>query len=62
MNTKQSRPTRPAQSGYVLLEALVALGLLVGYARRQPEAAAALAARKRRRSAGVSAGPVGAAD
>jgi type IV pilus assembly protein PilV len=25
MNTKQSRPTRPAQSGYVLLEALVAL-------------------------------------
>ena len=48
--------------GSALVPSLVALGLLVGYARRQPEAAAALAARKRRRSAGVSAGPVGAAD
>jgi O-antigen/teichoic acid export membrane protein len=32
------------------------LGILVGFARREPEAARALAARKRNRSAGLSAG------
>ncbi len=41
--------------GSALVPSLVALGLLIGFARREPEAAAALAARRRRRSAGVSA-------
>lgn len=41
--------------GSALLPSLVALGLLVGFARREPEAAAALAARRRSRSAGLSA-------
>jgi cell division protein FtsW len=41
--------------GSALLPSLVALGLLVGFARREPEAAAALAARRRNRSAGLSA-------
>ena len=36
----------------------VALGLLVGFARREPEAAAALRQRRRSRSAGLSAGRV----
>jgi cell division protein FtsW len=35
---------------------MVALGLLVGAARREPEAARALAQRKKARSAGLSAG------
>ena len=42
--------------GSALLPSLVALGLLVGFARREPEAARALAARRRNRSAGLSAG------
>jgi cell division protein FtsW len=42
--------------GSALLPSLVALGLLVGFARREPEAARALAQRKRARSAGLSAG------
>lgn len=42
--------------GSALLPSLVALGLLVGFARSEPEAARALAAQKRRRSAGLSAG------
>jgi cell division protein FtsW len=42
--------------GSALLPSLIALGLLVGFARREPEAARALAARKRRRSAGLSSG------
>ncbi|GAA1920025.1 putative lipid II flippase FtsW [Nocardioides hwasunensis] len=42
--------------GSALLPSLVALGLLIGFARREPEAAAALAARRRNRSAGLSAG------
>ncbi|WP_240617116.1 putative lipid II flippase FtsW [Nocardioides speluncae] len=41
--------------GSALVPSLVALGLLVGFARREPEAAAALAARRRSRSAGLSA-------
>jgi cell division protein FtsW len=41
--------------GSALLPSLVALGLLVGFARQEPEAAAALAARRRTRSAGLSA-------
>ena len=41
--------------GSALLPSLVALGLLIGFARREPEAAAALAARRRRRSAGLAA-------
>lgn len=41
--------------GSALLPSLVALGLLVGFARREPDAAAALAARRRNRSAGLSA-------
>lgn len=41
--------------GSALLPSLVALGLLIGFARREPEAAAALAARRRHRSAGLSA-------
>lgn len=43
--------------GSALLPSLVALGLLVGFARREPEAARALAQRRRDRSAGLSAGP-----
>lgn len=42
--------------GSALLPSLVALGLLIGFARREPEAARALAQRRRARSAGVSAG------
>lgn len=45
--------------GSALLPSLVALGLLVGFARREPEAARALAAKRRGRSAGLSAGRVG---
>ena len=41
--------------GSALVPSLVALGLLIGFARREPEAAAALAARRKRRSAGLSA-------
>ena len=44
--------------GSALVPSLVALGLLIGFARREPEAAAALAQRKKARSAGVSAGRV----
>ncbi len=42
--------------GSSLLPSLVALGLLIGFARREPEAAPALAARRRGRAAGVAAG------
>lgn len=42
--------------GSALLPSVAALGLLVGFARRQPDAAAALAARSRGRSAGLYAG------
>jgi cell division protein FtsW len=42
--------------GSALLPSMVALGLLVGAARREPEAARALAQRKKARSAGLSAG------
>jgi cell division protein FtsW len=44
--------------GSSLVPTLVALGLLVGFARREPEAAAALRQRRRSRSAGLSAGRV----
>jgi cell division protein FtsW len=44
--------------GSALLPTLVALGLLIGFARREPEAAQALAQRRRQRSAGLSAGAV----
>ncbi len=44
--------------GSGLVPSLVALGLLVGFARREPEAAAALRQRRRSRSAGLSAGSV----
>src|SRR4029079_16915476 len=44
--------------GSALLPSLVALGLLIGFARREPEAARALAQRRRTRSAGLSAGPL----
>jgi cell division protein FtsW len=40
--------------GSALLPSLVALGLLIGFARSEPEAARALAVRKRLRSAGLS--------
>ena len=40
--------------GSALLPSLVALGLLIGFARSEPEAARARAARKRLRSAGLS--------
>ena len=46
--------------GSALLPSLMALGLLVGFARREPEAARALAVKRRSRSAGLSAGSVGA--
>jgi cell division protein FtsW len=42
--------------GSALVPSLVALGLLIGFARREPEAAQALAQRKKARSAGISAG------
>ncbi|WP_372736132.1 putative lipid II flippase FtsW [Nocardioides sp.] len=42
--------------GSALLPSLVALGMLVGFARREPEAARALAARRRGRSSGLAAG------
>ena len=42
--------------GSALLPTLVALGLLIGFARREPEAARALAQRRRQRTAGLSAG------
>ncbi len=49
--------------GSALLPSLVALGLLVGFARREPEAARALAQRRKLRSAGLSAAaPAGPAD
>jgi cell division protein FtsW len=41
--------------GSSLLPSLIALGLLVGFARREPEAARALAQRRKLRSAGLSA-------
>ncbi len=41
--------------GSALLPSLVALGLLVSFARREPGAQEALRARRRRRSAGVTA-------
>jgi cell division protein FtsW len=41
--------------GSALLPSLAALGLVIGFARREPEAARALAARRRARSAGLSA-------
>lgn len=44
--------------GSALVPSLVALGLLIGCARRDPEAAQALAQRKKARSAGLSAGRV----
>jgi cell division protein FtsW len=44
--------------GSALVPSLVALGLLVGFARREPEAAAALRQRKRSRSSGLAAGRV----
>ena len=44
--------------GSALLPSLVALGLLIGAARREPDAAQALAQRRRDRSAGVAAGRV----
>jgi len=42
--------------GSALLPSLVALGLLIGAARREPEAARALAQRRRARSSGLQAG------
>lgn len=42
--------------GSALVPSLVALGLLVGFARREPEAARALEARRRDRPAGLSSG------
>jgi len=41
--------------GSALLPSLVALGLVIGFARREPEAARALANRKKSRSVGLSA-------
>ena len=41
--------------GSALLPSLAALGLVIGFARREPEAALALAQRKKSRSAGLSA-------
>lgn len=41
--------------GSALVPSLVALGLLMGFARREPEAARALAQRKKARSAGLNA-------
>jgi cell division protein FtsW len=44
--------------GSALVPSLVALGMLVGFARREPEAARALASRRRARNSGVTAGRV----
>jgi cell division protein FtsW len=44
--------------GSALVPSLVALGMLVGFARREPEAARALAQRRRARNSGVAAGKV----
>ena len=44
--------------GSALVPSLVALGLLIGFARREPEAALALAQRKKARSARLAAGRV----
>jgi cell division protein FtsW len=44
--------------GSALVPSLVALGLLIGFARREPEAAQALAQRRKARSAGLSAGTI----
>jgi cell division protein FtsW len=44
--------------GSSLVPTLVSLGLLIGFARREPDAARALAQRRRARSAGLSAGRV----
>jgi cell division protein FtsW len=44
--------------GSALVPSLVALGMLVGFARREPEAARALAQRRRARNSGVTAGRV----
>jgi cell division protein FtsW len=44
--------------GSALVPSLVALGMLVGFARREPEAARALAQRKKARNSGVTAGKV----
>ena len=44
--------------GSALVPSLVALGLLIGFARREPEAARALAQRRRARATGLSAGRV----
>jgi cell division protein FtsW len=41
--------------GSALLPSMVALGLVIGFARREPEAALALSQRKRSRSVGLSA-------
>ena len=48
--------------GSALVPSLVALGMLVGFARREPEAARALAQRKRARNSGVTAGRVDASE
>jgi cell division protein FtsW len=45
--------------GSALLPSLVALGLLLSFARSEPGAQAALEARRRRRAAGVTAAPAG---
>ena len=50
-------PRKPGKD-LALVPSLVALGLLIGFARREPEAARALAQRKKARSAGLSAGRV----
>ena len=42
--------------GSALVPSLVALGLLIGFARREPEAARALAQRRKARSAGLAVG------
>ena len=47
--------------GSALCPSLVALGMLVGFARREPEAARGLAAAEQARSAGLTAGRVAAA-
>jgi cell division protein FtsW len=44
--------------GSALVPSLVALGMLVGFARREPEAARALAQRRKARNSGVTAGRV----
>ncbi len=48
--------------GSSLVPTLVALGLLIGFARREPEAARALQQRRRQRSAGLAASRPGATD